>query len=432
MIGRQLAELRHASGLTQEQLAERAQVSVDVIRRLEQGQRKTARIATLHAIATALGTRVSLGFAERTTQESTPSDRSDEDNEDRRSRDPESSDMKRRELLRLISAATAVISSSSAIADQTDEPDLDRLTAASTGHLGRAALADLAAFNTRLWSAFIVAQAKAEVAPAIWDQVSRLTNALRRPRSGTTRKQLCALNAEVFQLAGEVLFDANRYADAGYCYTLAATSAREAEAMDLWSCALTRHAYISVYEQRFADALPLLRLSVDLARKGDPSMASSNWASAVLAQALAGTGDQAACERALERAEQVQGLTHPGNGGWLRFDGSRLAEDRASCYVQQRRPDLAEPILLGVLTKHQSGRRRGLALVDLATISAQRPDTLRLVSYGAAAVDHTRLTGSGVVLRKLQNLRPALSRFQRDPHVRNLDREIAHLAAASH
>jgi transcriptional regulator with XRE-family HTH domain len=145
MIGRQLAELRHASGLTQEQLAERARVSVDVIRRLEQGQRKTARITTLHAIAAALGTTVSLGFADRMAQESTPHDRNDEDNEDRRSRDPESSDMKRRELLRLITAATAVISSSSAMADQPEDPDLDRLTAAASGRLGRAALADLAA-----------------------------------------------------------------------------------------------------------------------------------------------------------------------------------------------------------------------------------------------------------------------------------------------
>jgi len=159
--------------------------------------------------------------------------------------------------------------------------------------------------------------------------------------------------------------------------------------MDLWACALTRHAYISVYEQRFGDAVPLL-------------------------------------------AERVRAFTRPGNGGWLRFDGSRLAEDRASCHVQQRRPDLAEPILLELLKKHQSGRRRGIALADLAAVSAQRPDVLRLVTYGAAAIDHTRQTGSGVVLRKLQNLRPELARFKQDPHVRNLDTEIAHLVVSSH
>jgi hypothetical protein len=122
-----------------------------------------------------------------------------------------------------------------------------------------------------------------------------------------------------------------------------------------------------------------------LARQGYSELATRNWVSAVLAQAVAGIVDHAACERALEQAERVRVFTRPGNGGWLRFDGSRLVEDRASCYVQQRRPDLAEPILLELLKKHPSGRRRGIALADLAAVSAQRPDVLRLVTYGAAA-----------------------------------------------
>jgi hypothetical protein len=292
-------------------------------------------------------------------------------------------------------------------------------------------LADLTALNVGLWAMFTTAQAKAGTFPAVRDQIGRLTDALRRPQSSAARRQVCALIADVFQIAGEILFDANRNADAEYCYTLAATAAREAGAMDLWACAVTRHAYISVYEQRFRDALPLLHLGAHLARKGDTQVSTRNWVSAVLAQALAGTGDAAGCERALEHAEQVQTLSTPGNGGWLRFDGSRLAEDRASCYVQQGQPDLAEPILLGLLKEHQSGRRRGIALVDLATVTAHRPDVLRVVTYGAAAVDHTRHTNSGVVLRKLQNLRPILAGLRTDPHVRNLDNEIAQLTIAS-
>ena len=35
--------------------------------------------------------------------------------------------------------------------------------------------------------------------------------------------------------------------------------------MDPWACALTRHAYISVYEQRFQDALALLALAGGIA-----------------------------------------------------------------------------------------------------------------------------------------------------------------------
>jgi transcriptional regulator with XRE-family HTH domain len=424
VIGRQLVALRHASGLTQEQLAERAQVSVDVIRRLEQGQRRTARFATLQAIAAALDTEVSIGFAVR---ESGSPDSVHDQNGSSRGRDPGSSEMKRRELLHLVTSATAVISLGGLAG-----PDLDRLAAPASGRLGRADLAEFAALNAGLWAAFVMAQNKAEVGPAVWDQARRLTEMLRRPQSPAARKRVCALHADVFQLAGEVLFDANCYADAGHCYTLAATAAREAGAMDLWACSLTRHAYISVYEQRFGDAVPLLALSADLARHGDSELATRNWVSAVLAQAVAGIGDHAACERALEQAERVRVFSQPGNGGWLRFDGSRLVEDRASCYVQQRRPDLAEPLLLDLLKKHQSGRRRGIALAELAAVSAQRPDVLRLVTYGAAALDHTRQTGSGVVLRKLRNLRPELARFKKDPHVRNLDTEIAHLVVSSH
>jgi len=125
------------------------------------------------------------------------------------------------------------------------------------------------------------------------------------------------MTAEVFQLAGEIMFDANHYADAEHCYTLAATAAREAGAMDLWACAMTRHAYISVYEQRSRDAVPLLQLGADLASRGDTQLATRHWVSSVLAQAMAGIGDLTACERVLDHAEQVQTIMNPGNGGWL-------------------------------------------------------------------------------------------------------------------
>ncbi|MEX2985565.1 helix-turn-helix domain-containing protein [Streptomyces sp. C36] len=53
-IGEQLARLRARRGLTQEDLASRAGVGVDVVRRLEQGVRSTARLATLARLAKAL------------------------------------------------------------------------------------------------------------------------------------------------------------------------------------------------------------------------------------------------------------------------------------------------------------------------------------------------------------------------------------------
>ncbi|AEN11598.1 MULTISPECIES: helix-turn-helix transcriptional regulator [unclassified Streptomyces] len=54
-LGRALRRLRRLASLTQEELAERSGVSVDVIRQLEQGRKHSARLPTLHALANGLG-----------------------------------------------------------------------------------------------------------------------------------------------------------------------------------------------------------------------------------------------------------------------------------------------------------------------------------------------------------------------------------------
>ncbi|MBZ6252197.1 helix-turn-helix transcriptional regulator [Streptomyces olivaceus] len=54
-LGRTLRRLRRLASLTQEELAERSGVSVDVIRQLEQRRKHSARLPTLHALANGLG-----------------------------------------------------------------------------------------------------------------------------------------------------------------------------------------------------------------------------------------------------------------------------------------------------------------------------------------------------------------------------------------
>lgn len=54
-LGRALRRLRRLASLTQEELAERSAVSVEVIRQLEQGRKRSARLPTLHALAEGLG-----------------------------------------------------------------------------------------------------------------------------------------------------------------------------------------------------------------------------------------------------------------------------------------------------------------------------------------------------------------------------------------
>jgi transcriptional regulator with XRE-family HTH domain len=59
-IGENIARLRSLSGLTQEELAARAEVSADLIRRLEQGNRQTALIGSLYKIANGLDVPLSV------------------------------------------------------------------------------------------------------------------------------------------------------------------------------------------------------------------------------------------------------------------------------------------------------------------------------------------------------------------------------------
>lgn len=58
-IGERVAKLRRQRHLTQPELAERSGVSVDLIRKLEQNQRRSTRIASLQALANALDVQVS-------------------------------------------------------------------------------------------------------------------------------------------------------------------------------------------------------------------------------------------------------------------------------------------------------------------------------------------------------------------------------------
>jgi len=57
-FGARLRELRRERGLTQEQLAEKAGISTDVIAKLEQGKKTGARLATVCQLAGALGVDV--------------------------------------------------------------------------------------------------------------------------------------------------------------------------------------------------------------------------------------------------------------------------------------------------------------------------------------------------------------------------------------
>ncbi|MBG6137276.1 transcriptional regulator [Longispora fulva] len=337
--------------------------------------------------------------------------------------------MDRRELLRLLSMAGTLVAVSGI-----DDLDWERLNHFAEGphRLDPAVLDEYATLNSHLWRVFVLSTSKQHTYPLVREQLGVLVGALQRSHSEAVHRGLCALVADLFQLAGEIMFDGNRYTDAAHCYSLAATASREGGVFDLWVCALTRHAFIGVYEEQFAKAGPMLELAAGLARLGDQALSTRHWVSVVRAQTFAGLGDLKACQRALDDAEQVHQLTgHVHTGGWLRFDGSRLPEERGTCYVALRRPDLAERSLTEALGMDLSARRRASVLTDLATLGLQRGDVDQVVGHARAAIDLAQQTSSGVIGRKLRGLQTQLTPLLASRHFRQLDHELTTVTGTS-
>jgi tetratricopeptide (TPR) repeat protein len=331
----------------------------------------------------------------------------------------EDDEMKRRDLLRLLSVMGAqMIPLDAAL----DDPGVS---------MTRADQLDVhARLNDHLWGAFTLSTSKPAVYPLVREQLHVLTDELSRARSASERARLCALSGELLQLAGEVFFDANRYTDAAHNYTLTANASTQAQDHDLWACALTRHAYVSIYERSFTKTVPVLDAASRVAAKGDSQLSTRHWVAAVQAEVFAELGDLDACNKALDTAETVQGLTGQiQNGGWLRFDGSRMDEQRGACYTRLGRYDLAETALTNALARDLSPRRRGSVLVDLARLGLQRHDPDQAIDYGTSAVELAQSTGSGYIAKKLTSLQRDLASLVSDKRVATLADSIRTLVA---
>ncbi|MFI1099229.1 helix-turn-helix transcriptional regulator [Streptomyces melanogenes] len=330
-------------------------------------------------------------------------------------------EMIRREFLRVIAVTGAAL----ALTDDETEVLAEGVR--------RGASADFLRMNDHLWQVYQLARSKGPVAPIVRDQLAALKDCL-NGRRGTEAQGLCGAAGDLFQLAGELAFDRNEYANAAASYNLAASASHGAGSFDLWACALVRHAYVDLYDHRYGEAADVLSAAARVARKGDTHLSTRHWVAAVQAEAYAGLGDLDGCERSLEAAEKVLELPAPvHNGGWLRFDGSRLAEERGARYVKLGRLDLAERALRSALAQEalsqgQSYRRRGAVLTDLAAIGARRRDPDQVVAFAGEAVRLAKESSSGYVARRLQSLQAEFEPLGRDHRIAELGAEISALS----
>ncbi|MFI2288291.1 helix-turn-helix transcriptional regulator [Streptomyces niveus] len=326
-------------------------------------------------------------------------------------------DMIRREFLRVITVTGTLTSLT---------PNDAQALAEATQ---RGASEDFTRMNSHLWQVYQLARSKSSVHPVVHDQLLTLTRAL-EGRSDAEAGALCGAAGDLFQLAGELAFDNSRYTDAAASYTLAASASREARSYDLWACALVRHAYVGMSGKQYKEAAGVLSAAEKIAKRGDGALSTRHWVASVQAEAYAGMGQLTACERALDEAQKVVDRSSTtATGGWLRFDGSRLMEERGARYLELGRLDLAETALTDALKQRalangQSFRRRGAVLTDLAVIGAKRHDPDQVVTFGREALELARASSSGYVARRLRGLRAELGPLNRDARVADLGAEI--------
>ena len=264
-------------------------------------------------------------------------------------------------------------------------------------------------------------------------QLGTLIAATRSCPSGTVHRELCVLACDLFQLAGEIFFDGDEYGNAAHCYALAASAGREARSYDRWACALTRQSFVHIYDRQYDQAADVLDAANRVSRNGGGQLSTRQWVAAVQAQALASLGDLNGCRKSLDAADHVLDLSGPASpGGWLRFDGTRLGEERGTCYLRLGQASLAESELTSALANTASLRRRGSILADLATIGVQHKDTSQILRHASDAIGIAEQTRSvGYLGRKLATLQARIQPLLADTRLAELNDRISRIPAAT-
>lgn len=326
---------------------------------------------------------------------------------------------KRRDLLRLLSTAGAVL----VLPLDIDWRCID-LSLAHPSYLDEGVIKDLATINEQYWQLYITASSKLLVLDGVLGQLKKITQYLKQSQPTHVYTSLCALVSDLAQLAGEIYFDLHDHTTASICYTFATTAAKDAQAYDLWACALTRYAFLPLYEKHYQEALPLLQAAQRLALKGDTSLGTRYWAAAVEAEAQSGLGDVDTCRRALDAAQRVLEINST-SPAWLRFEGSRLPALRGACFVRLGQFDLATSSLQEALHHFvQPRRKRGLVLIDLAATCIQRREIEQACVYANQVIDIVILISSRFLYDGVQKLRSQLEPYSRSVSVNELDQRI--------
>ncbi|GAA2603572.1 helix-turn-helix transcriptional regulator [Streptomyces axinellae] len=252
-IGDRLGRLRERRGLTQEQLAARAGVSVDVVRKLEQNRRLTARMATLNALAQALDVEVSVLVGAPAVFEPSPEGREEPS------------------LLLLRQAVSPVSDLLGEDDDPEDPPTIGALRAAlrSTEHIRR--------------------EGRVGQVGAVLPQLIRDARAAVRQHTGADRAAANAVLAEAYQIAATTLTALGKEDAAFTAIERATVAARSSDDPHLETVGASTLSWILTKQGRLQDAARVALATADSAEPGfrSPPLALSLWGILMLRAATA-------------------------------------------------------------------------------------------------------------------------------------------------
>ncbi|WP_326807496.1 MULTISPECIES: helix-turn-helix transcriptional regulator [unclassified Streptomyces] len=253
-IGDRIGRLREQRGLTQEQMAARAGVSVDVVRKLEQNRRLTARMATLNALAQALDVEVSVLVGAPAVFEPSPEGREEPS-------------------LLLLRQAVSPVSDLLAEDDDPEDPPptIGALRAAlrSTEHIRR--------------------EGRVGQVGAVLPQLIRDARAAVRHHSGADQAAANAVLAEAYQVAATTLTALGKEDAAFTAIERATVAARSSDDPHLETVGASTLAWILTKQGRLQDAARVALATAESAEPGfrSPPLALSLWGILMLRAATA-------------------------------------------------------------------------------------------------------------------------------------------------
>lgn len=271
-------------------------------------------------------------------------------------------------------------------------------------------------------------------APIVTREVGLMADLLRDSSCpGRVRAELLGVLAELCQLAGWVLDDAGRHAEATRYYLTGARAADAAGEPALAATLLSTLSYQRANTGHTADAVLLARSAALMGARFSPPVGQALlWDRVAWAHACHGERDLSL--RALERADEAFSSVPDEIPAWAYWlDRAELDVMAGRCLTRLGEPGPAEGLLAGAIEGYDESRAREVALYRswLAEAHARGGDVERACAETMLVLDVAEGVRSARVDERIGVLREELGRFRGSAAVRDVEERSGSLGRSA-